>query len=116
MLIINYITQLIIRCRSRLIIRSKAIQRFQQYQINEKRKNKFYKTLFFLLYFTPKFRKMTATSDKVLSTAAINELVTANPSKTYISIQENIYDVTEFLDEVLYFASYFDPSIISWVS
>ena len=45
---------------------------------------------------------MSEASEKVLSTAAINELVAANPSNTYISIHENIYDVTQFLDEVFF--------------
>jgi cytochrome b involved in lipid metabolism len=37
---------------------------------------------------------------KVLSKEALFQLATENPSHTYISIHENVYDVTDFLEEV----------------
>lgn len=42
----------------------------------------------------------TAANQKVYSKEALNELVAQNPDQYYISIHENVYDVTEFLDEV----------------
>jgi hypothetical protein len=37
---------------------------------------------------------------KVFSKDSLFELALTNTTKTYIAIHENIYDVTEFLDEV----------------
>lgn len=37
---------------------------------------------------------------KVFSKDSLSKLVEQNPSNTYISIHENVYDVTPFLDEV----------------
>jgi hypothetical protein len=37
---------------------------------------------------------------KVFSQAALFELAESNPNNTYIAIYENVYDVTDFLDEV----------------
>ena len=37
----------------------------------------------------------------VLSKNKVFELAEENPTHCYISIHENVYDVTEFLDEVI---------------
>ncbi len=39
---------------------------------------------------------------KVFSKTGLFELAESNPTNTYIAIHENVYDVTEFLDEVNY--------------
>lgn len=41
-----------------------------------------------------------STRTKVFSKTALFELAESNPTNTYIAIHENVYDVTEFLDEV----------------
>jgi hypothetical protein len=42
----------------------------------------------------------TSSLSTVYSKDALFEFASKNPDRTYISIHENVYDVTEFLDEV----------------
>lgn len=39
-------------------------------------------------------------NSKIYSQEALFELTAQNPDRYYLSIHENVYDVTEFLDEV----------------
>jgi cytochrome b involved in lipid metabolism len=47
-----------------------------------------------------KMSEQESTRTKVFSKTALFELTESNPTNTYIAIHENVYDVTEFLDEV----------------
>ena len=48
---------------------------------------------------------------KIFSKESLIEHVKSNPNNTFISIHENVYDVTTFLDEVIFYLlifSYFN--------
>ena len=45
--------------------------------------------------------KIIKMSDKVFTKAELFEYCETNPNKIFISIHENVYDITKFADEVI---------------